>query len=547
MLVCALLVTALAGPASALQTAQNNADGGVTVRANVSTGTVLDPGDPITFQYQSSRDGAVILFDIDTQGYVTLLHDQPLSVRARESLRLDDEFIAEGEPGVEFVFALAVPDGDAIDDEAFAAMRDESRRINGDPFIAANMIAGELVRDISQHSVFMGYTYFYVSERVEYPCYLCGTCDGSAGTSECEGYRIAQNFDRGVSLSYPLSRGYDMVEVASQTETVEDTPQTAADTSPVIPDEDTEVSFYPYGSEVYYADPMAVNAYYSWGWYDPFYWYYPYSYPYYYSPWSFHIGFGWGWGWGWGGYYCSGWYDPWYGCGYPYYPYYPSGSYPSTVSKYKSKYKSDGSTSSSLSETRKYASKRDTDLRVASKGLKSSPSSTSSWRTKTRSEFAKGPYGSSHKVKTSVSGVTRGAWAKGTRSGSSYKNVPVYRGQRTSKSQLFQPKGSAGKSVMQRSGGYKSGSKGAYVPQQRGTSRSKSGSYAPSQRSTPRPSAGSGSTPRMSSGYKSGSHSSPAMRGGSSWGGGNRGSMGGSRSTGGGMRGGGFKGGGRGR
>jgi hypothetical protein len=544
LLISALLVAALAGPASALQTAQNNADGGITIRANVSNGAVLDPGDPITFQYQSSRDAAVILFDIDTQGYVTLLHDEPLSVGARESLRLDDEFIAEGEPGVEFIFGLAVPDRNAIDDEAFATMRDETRRINGDPFIAANMIAGELVRDISQHSVFMGYTYFYVSDRVEYPCYLCGTCDGSIGSSECEGYRIVQNFDHGTSLAYPMARGYDMVETASQTETVQDAPETGAETSPVIPDEDTEVNFYPYGSEVYYADPMAVNAYYSWGWYDPYYWYYPYCYPYYYSPgWSFSIGFGWGWGWGWGGYYCSGWYDPWYGygCGYPYYPSYPSGSYPS-YAKFKSKYKSDAATSSSLSATRQYASKRDGDLRVASKGLKSSPSSTSTWRTKTRSEFAKGPYGSSHRVKTSVSGATRGAWAKGTRSGSSYKNVPVYRGQRSSKSQVFQPKSYAGKSVMQRSGGYKGNGKSGYAPSQRGGStRSKSGAYAPSTRGTSRPSAGSHSAPRMGGSYKGGSHA-PAMRGGGGgWGGG-------SRSTGGGSRGGGgFKGGGRGR
>jgi hypothetical protein len=72
------------------------------------------------------------------------------------------------------------------------------------------------------------------------------------------------------------------------------------------------VNFYPYGTEVHYADPVAVNAWYNWGWYDPYYWYYPYAYPYCGYPYGFSVGIGWGWGWGWGfgGYYCGGYYNP---------------------------------------------------------------------------------------------------------------------------------------------------------------------------------------------------------------------------------------------
>ena len=544
LLISALMLAVSAAPSFALTTAQNRADGGVTIRANVSNGVVLDPGDQISFQYQSARDAAVIVFDIDTQGHVSLLHDDPIPVGAHESRTLperSDELFAEGEPGVEFVFALAVADPNAIDADAFRSLQEETRTINGDPFIAANMIAAELVRDISQHTVHMGYTYFYVSERVEYPCYLCGTCDGSALSSECEGYRIAQNFDRGVALAYPLARGYDMVEVSSSTQT-ETVDETAA--SPAMPDESTEVNFYPYGSEVHYADPMAVNLWYDYGWYDPWYWYYPYSYPYYGS--YFSIGFGWGWGWGWGcgGYYYSGCYNPYYGCGY--YPYYGDGYYPSNVTRYKSQYKSGGATT--LAGNRTYASKTDSDLRVASKGMKTAPATANAWRStksvsKSGTQVAKGGYSSSHRVKTSVSGVTRNTWAKG-RSGSSYRNVPVYRSQRTSKSGVFQPKSGAGKSVMDRSGYKRSGGSavtkqrgGAYAPQQRGTTTRSKGSYAPGRSSGSRPSGTS--APRMGgSGYKGG-HSSGAMRG----------SSGGSRGMGGGgMRsGGGFKGGGRGR
>ena len=85
--------------ASALTQAPKSTDGGVTIRPNVSAGAVLDPGDRISFQYQSARDAAVIVFDIDTQGYVTLLNDDPVQVSARETQSLpgDEAELTEAE------------------------------------------------------------------------------------------------------------------------------------------------------------------------------------------------------------------------------------------------------------------------------------------------------------------------------------------------------------------------------------------------------------------------------------------------------------------
>jgi hypothetical protein len=548
LVISALLLAVLAAPASALTSASQSTDGGVTIRPNVSVGEVLDPGDGVSFQYQSARNGALVVFDIDTQGYVTLLTDDPVAVEAHESGELPGDgskLFAEGEPGVEFIFAVAVPNRDAIDSSALESLRGGNRQITGDPFIAANMIAGELVSNISQHAVFMGYTYFYVSERVEYPCYLCGNCDGAASKNDCEGYRVVQNFDRGTSLQYPLARGYDMVDLASNNSS-----DSSGDDVAMPSDDDVDVNFYPYGSEVHYADPVALNAWYDWGWYDPYYWYYPGCYPYYsYPGWSFSIGFGWGWGWGWGcgypGYYCSGWYAPYYGCGY--YPYYPSGGY-GTVTPYKTKYKSNNvNTAASLSQNRSYAMKKDGNLRVASKGVRTTTTNTA-YRSK--SAYSGQPSTmSTHRVKTSVSGsrgITREAWSSG-RNGS-----VLYKGGK--QSSMYRTNGKAGKTVMQR-GGYRSTNGGAtqqyrggnsrvkngstWAPRSSGYTRSKSTWSAPSTRSAPR-SSGS-SSPRMSSGYKGGGHSAPAYRGGSGFSGGGR-SMG---STGGGMRSGGsFKGGG---
>ena len=61
LLISALLLVALATPASALNQANKDTNGGVTIRPNVSAGAVLDPGDRISFQYQSARDASVLV------------------------------------------------------------------------------------------------------------------------------------------------------------------------------------------------------------------------------------------------------------------------------------------------------------------------------------------------------------------------------------------------------------------------------------------------------------------------------------------------------
>ncbi len=534
----ALLVSVLASNASALTHANQRTDGGVTLRSNVSTGVVVDPGDPVSFQYQSARDGAVLLFDIDTRGNVSLLTDEPVVLRAHDKHNLPDdgsELFAEGQPGVEFVFAVAVDDPSVLDAEAIASLRNGSRQITGDPFIAANMIAGEVVRNISQQTVFMGYTYFYVSDRVDYPCYLCGTCDG-ATRNECEGFHIAQNFDRNLSLAYPLARGYDMVDLAANP-TLEDT---TGDTV-AMPSQNDEVNFYPYGTDIHYADPVALNAWYNWGYYDPYYYYYPYSYPYCGYPYGWSIGIGWGWGWGWGGYYAGGCYNPYWGCGYyngcGYYPGYGNGYGSGNVVKYKSQYKGTN-TANTLAQNRTFAMKRDSNLQVASRGTRSWSAPTS-YRSKTVSSNY--PATGSRKVKTSVSGsrtLAGQAWADGRSKsyGGKYSGTTVYRSRPSSG--MYKNNGNAGRTVMDRSGNTRSKSGATY---DNGTARVKSNnsSYRPGNAWAPSNSGrSSGSGMRGNGGsYKP----APAYRGGSGWGG----SRGGS-SSGGAARGG-YSGGGRGK
>ena len=531
-LISALLIAVLPGSALALQSSTNRADGGVTLRANVSTGVVVDPGDPVSFQYQSVRDGAVLVFDIDTQGNVSLLTDEPVTVRAHDAQPLpndNSELFAEGQPGVEFVFAVAVDDPGAFDADAISALKDDSRRINGDPFVAANMITAEVIRNIAQQTVFMGYTYFYVSNRVDYPCYLCGTCDGTA-KNECSGYHVAQNFDRAVSLVYPLARGYDMVDVSANT-------ADSTDENVAMPDKQDEVSFYPYGTDIHYADPVAVNSWYDWGYYDPYYYYYPYNYPYCGYPYGYGFTVGIGWGWGWGGYHCGGCYNPYYGCG-GYYGggYYPGNGYNSgNVVKYKSQYKGNYQTANTLTGNRMYAMKRDGNLQVASKGTRMW-SNPVSYRSKVTSTSY--PMTSSHRVKTSITGsrgVVSTAWSNGRRNYGGYayhsRSSDTYKGT------------GGGRTAMQR-GGY---SRSAAMPYGSGGTRMKSGySGSNSAQGTWRPSytgGGQSGGSRGNSGYSGSRPSGGSFKGGTGGGwGGSRGFSGGGAMKGGGAHGGGGRG-----
>lgn len=484
--------------------------GGVTLRANVPMGTVLNTGDPVSFQYQAAEDAAVLVFNIDSQGYVHLLYPTGdiTTARARETYTVPDDgadLVIDGETGVEFVFALAIDDPSAIDAAEVERLRGSDTsggdpyRIDGDPFIAANMIAGELVRGVSHQGVYFGYTYFFVNERVEYPCYLCGGCDGVDDDPTCSDYRVVQNFDRRDPLSYPLKRAYETVAV--DVEVVEED-----GASVVVPEgSDVDVNFYPYGVEARAVDPFYSSLWNDTWWYDPFYWYGPY-YPYYASGWSIGIGFGWGWGW-WGGYYCSGWYAP---CGYGYDPwygyYYPYDGY-TQPEKFKAKYKSNSA--SSLTTNRTVAAQRDGELRIASKDVQKSLSrpTQSAVRSKTgavtRSAYQSGrSKGSSSvsgaRVKTSIGGHRSGA-VKSTPRGTSRGLGTTPRVKSANRGGAPTRRGVA--DVPRGGGGYKS----------RGTAPNRRG-MSPSSGSRSKPS----SAPRMKSSAPQRSYSAPSVRGGGS-------------------------------
>lgn len=418
-LIAALSVVFASAPINADAVSPGNSDSynrGVSLQMSRPAGAVLNPGDEIGFRLQSDIDAYVIVFNIDTEGFVNLLYpargERPVRVREGETYFIPDEnrevLVVEGNTGVEFIFALVVPERDDIDrreldflGESNNLPREERFRIDGDPFIAANIIAGDLIRGVShREGIFLDYQYFYINDRVPYPCYLCGECDGGRGDTDCADYIITANFDETGPSEYPLRRAYEMIEPAAEPVLEEDVARSTAFGEYQSDDGTVNINFYPYNSQVYYetretftgardvdvyvygADPL---------WYDPWavgWYYYPtVSFGFYWGWPSFWWGFNWGY---WGGYYCSPYYWPrcyrLYDCYYTQYCYY-DGGYRYKPERYKDKwYRGDfddrrtgykekyASTSRGGAYKTAYAqaAKRDGKLRLASGNVKTS-------------------------------------------------------------------------------------------------------------------------------------------------------------------------------
>ena len=371
-----LLSFAFVADAVSPENASTYSGTGVSLRLAREEGSVLNPGEEISLQVEAGEAGYPIVFNIDSEGFVNLLYPEPRAaltpLRKGQVLEIPespvDRLLVDGTTGIEFVFALLVPDEDYIDRgeleflaRSSALPRDERYRVDGDPLLAANVIAGETIRGISHRKgVYLDYSYFYVNERVPYPCYLCGECDGGAPDADCTRYLVTANFDQKRPFTYPLRRAYDLVERTEGEEEEGLASRERGEPDRYVSDDGTvEINFYPYASEVYYGTRQSLSGasdidFYLYGWdplwYDPWLsgWYYYPSYwgNYYWGyPWGWGFGFGFYWGYG-GGYYCSNWYYPscygmwdWYDCNYGY----GDGYYGYRPDRYKEKYRSEGS------------------------------------------------------------------------------------------------------------------------------------------------------------------------------------------------------------
>jgi hypothetical protein len=316
---------------SKTQSSDRFLDRGVSIDLADPTGSVYQNGEAVSFMLESDNDAYVIVFNIDTEGYVHLLvpHEGEAAARLAANRRYpipqspDEELLVGGKRGMEFVFAVSVRDRDAIADREIARFHESEYgpenqriRIEGDPFTAANQIASQLIRGIRYSAgVSLAYTYFFMGEAVDYPRYMCLDCYETGADpyqASMPAYAATAVFDREDRLAYPFDMGFERAYTDNlvRPEALRDASY-EGDNETTTTVEHVYVTSYPRWNHGYYG----VNFY-----CDP--WYYPWSWGYYggyypYAPFYFSVGWNWGWG-GWGYNYCR---SPYY------YPYYYQGRY----------------------------------------------------------------------------------------------------------------------------------------------------------------------------------------------------------------------------
>ncbi len=324
----------------------------VSVRLVGGKGAVLKPGRDINITFQTSKDAYVVLYNIDSEGYVHLLFPEdgkPAKVKGRKVYFLPEP--GEGlywevgnTTGIEYIHALAVSDRAMLKEEELYFLaesrklaEDKKLRIEMDPFLAFNMIDEEVLVDPLSAEPATDYTYFYVNRKVDYPRYLCVQCHGADKISdpyamECPEIiieRAAYEDD----LHYPYPEIFQVRHVGEEVD--EDYYISSDYAERATDDRDDDYDDSNVYLSIYYTDsdyPYRMN-------YPRYRYYASYHYPYYQDWWWWD--FGWSFYWADSYYYHWPFYS-WYGPYHYYWDYYrwnPYGWYDWDDCCYASRYR----------------------------------------------------------------------------------------------------------------------------------------------------------------------------------------------------------------
>ncbi|MGE5177035.1 MAG: DUF4384 domain-containing protein [Hyphomicrobiales bacterium] len=199
----ALLGASLAVPARAAEQVPRQPAGPpqtIDVWTNKEEGGVYSPGEGMRIFFRSSADAFVLLYNIDTDGYIHLIYpyvpSDPERVEGGRTYQIPSrrdpyDLVADGPPGMEFVVAVAspVPFADlpwylmkGVGDGGPAPGEEEDETdtgvISGDPYVAMGRILDRIAPTGHEDDVATSDTYFYIDRRVDYPRYVCADCHG---------------------------------------------------------------------------------------------------------------------------------------------------------------------------------------------------------------------------------------------------------------------------------------------------------------------------------------------------------------------------------
>lgn len=197
----ALLAALVAVPALAVthvsQSGDPKARVAVDVWINKEEGGVYQPGENMQVFFRSNADAYVLVYNIDTEGYIHLVYpygpSDPPRVEAGQSYRIPArhdpyDLVADGPPGMEFVVAVASrypfrdlpwflePGAADASDQPRSDDELDSGVIVGDPYVGIERLNRRILPPAGDEDSDANETYFYIDRRVEYPRYVCADC-----------------------------------------------------------------------------------------------------------------------------------------------------------------------------------------------------------------------------------------------------------------------------------------------------------------------------------------------------------------------------------
>jgi hypothetical protein len=188
---------------------------GVDIWTDRGKDAVYEPNEPVEIKVRASDDAYLLVYDIDSEGYVRVLYPYAGGtgyIEARHTYRVPPyqsglQLIVQGPVGEGYIVAVTSrqpfnalpgylrpydPQAEATgyvgeEDEDDAVTSDG--RIMGDPFVAMERIRRQVLYDANDESGFAtAYTSYYIHQPVRYPRYLCNDCHRPNDWAWWDGY-----------------------------------------------------------------------------------------------------------------------------------------------------------------------------------------------------------------------------------------------------------------------------------------------------------------------------------------------------------------------
>jgi hypothetical protein len=188
---------------------------GVDIWTDRGKDAVYEPGEPVEIKVRASDDAYLLVYDIDSEGYVRVLYPYEGGsgyIAGGHTYRVPPyqsglQLVVQGPVGQGYVVALVSrepfnalprflrPYDPQAEGAGYVGEEDDEQdvtsdgRIMGDPFVAMERIRRQVLYDANDPDLFAtGYTSYYIHQPVRYPRYLCNDCHRPNNWAWWDGY-----------------------------------------------------------------------------------------------------------------------------------------------------------------------------------------------------------------------------------------------------------------------------------------------------------------------------------------------------------------------